>query len=266
MTDWTNYARNLQSACATRRSISEICREVGINRQQFNRYIHGQTLPSAHNRQRIAQRFGLTAQDFALPQQAFAQALNAPRTERHVGAVLKDGFPGDLAALQPYLGFYQTYHLSMSWPGKVVCSCAVMRAEDDGTVSLKTLERIADADNAIRQLSKYVGTVAWSRNRIFIVERSLGRDVMISQTTLVPFETHQRTYLRGITMGVAWRCENTPYASRMMFRHMGATTDLRALVSRCGVHNPSDRWLPEPVRRFLDPADPKIVSIPGLSG
>ncbi len=261
-----SFSENLRAACATRRSISELCREVGINRQQFNRYIHGATKPSAFNRQRIARAFGLEPEIFDLSAGEFSRVLKRPQSGRHVGAVLADGFPGDLEALRDYFGYYQTYHLSMSWPGRIVCSCAVMREEDDGTVSLKTLERIEDQANAIRQLSKYVGTVAWWRNRIFIVERSVGRNPMIAQTTLTPFEAHQRTYLRGITMGVAWRRENVPYASRMIFRHMGARADIRHLVSRCGVHDPSDRRIPAPVLRFLDPADPKIVSIPDPIG
>lgn len=256
-----HYATNLRSACETRPSISELCRELGFNRQQFNRYIHDEAVPSPFNRARIAGAFGLKGEDFLLPPAQFARRLGRSRPSSREGDALTEGFPGDLDALRTYFGFYQTYHLSMSWPGRIVCSCAQL-FERDGLAMVKTMERLDDPHHAIRQLAKYVGMAAWWRGRIFIVERSVERTSMIAQTTLTPFEVHQRSYLKGITMGVAWRRENLPYASRMIWRHMGPDADLRALVGRCGLYDPSHRQLPEPVLRFLDPHDPKIVSIP----
>lgn len=254
------FASNLRTACAMRHSISELCREIGMNRQQFNRYIHGETLPSVYNQGRIASAFGLASIDFFKAPAAFSAALSRPQGRDRVGEVLKDGFPGNLEALKEYLGYYQTYHLSMSWPGRIVCSCVHMRKEG-GLVVLTTRERIADPGEEIRQVSKYVGMVAYWRDRIFIVERSVGRHPLISQTTLHPFEQHQRVYLKGVTTGVSWRRGNLPYASRMIWRAMGLEPDLRALLSRCGAYAISDRRLPEPVTRFLEPVNPQLVSI-----
>lgn len=75
------FATNLRFACATRRSISQICREIGINRQQFNRYINGEARPSAHNVARIAAFFGLSAEDFSLAPKLFEARMIRP--ERH---------------------------------------------------------------------------------------------------------------------------------------------------------------------------------------
>ncbi|TJW59990.1 MAG: transcriptional regulator, partial [Mesorhizobium sp.] len=46
---WANFSSNLKLACSTHRSVSDLCRTIGINRQQFNRYLNAGTLPSAHN-------------------------------------------------------------------------------------------------------------------------------------------------------------------------------------------------------------------------
>lgn len=61
------FYANLKYACSTRVSISDFCREVGLNRQQFNRYINGQAHPSPHNLLRIASAFGLEPGDFTAP-------------------------------------------------------------------------------------------------------------------------------------------------------------------------------------------------------
>lgn len=244
------FVANLKFACSTQRSISQICREIGINRQQFNRYISGQTFPSPHNLGRIAAFFGTEAQAFLLAPRQFRERFRQPSGPALGDTVLRPGFPGNLAALRRHLGFYQTYHRSLSWPGLVVCSCAQLH-EQDGYIHVKSIERIDDPDNEIRQFSKYVGLAAFWRNRIFVVERTVGPHSMIAQTILTPFGEHQRVYLKGITMGVSWRKENLPYASRMIWRYLGSNTDLRTMLSRCGVLSTDSHLLPPTVRDFL---------------
>src|SRR5690606_12438579 len=140
--------------------------------------------------------------------------------------------------------------VSMSWPGRIVCSCA-HRKEHDGRVVVTSRERVIDEPSGIRQHSRYVGLVAYRRNRIFVTERTTGEYGTFGQTILMPFEIHQRLYLHGITMGVSWRKENVPYASRMIWRYFGHDVDRRALVSRCGLYAPESATLPEPVIRYL---------------
>mgnify|MGYP001972390984 CR=1 FL=1 len=41
-------------------SIAAVCRRVGINRQQFNKYLAGAVRPSRHNMRRICDFFGVT--------------------------------------------------------------------------------------------------------------------------------------------------------------------------------------------------------------
>ncbi|MDR6756714.1 transcriptional regulator with XRE-family HTH domain [Mycoplana sp. BE70] len=261
MADVDTFTLNLRSACATRRSISQICREIGINRQQFNRYISGEARPSAHNAARIAGFFGLSPQDFDLSPKLFETRLRRPDGHRSEAGLLLEGFPGDIAGLRRHIGYYQTYHISPSWPGLVVCSCARVY-EESGSIRVKSIERIRDAANEIWQFSKYVGLATFWRNRIFIAERSVGRQPMLSQTILIPFEVHQRVYLRGTTMGVSWRKENLPYASRMIWRHIGQEPDLRQMLSRCGVLSFGSRQLPATVRNFLDTPEAEVLTVP----
>src|SRR5690606_9745477 len=158
------FAANLREACSTRASISQVSREIGVNRQQFNRYINGQALPFADNRLRIARAFAVEPADFDLPREEFRMRLGPFVNREGPGDILLDGYPGDLNALQRYLGFYQTYHQSMSWPGRIVCSCAHLK-EHDGRVVVTSRERVIDEPSGIRQHSRYVGLVAYRRNR-----------------------------------------------------------------------------------------------------
>ncbi|MET3660593.1 helix-turn-helix domain-containing protein [Aquamicrobium ahrensii] len=250
-----NFGDNLKFACATRQSISELCRAIGINRQQFNRYINSGTLPSAHNRLRIASFFGFQAEDFDLPSAAFRRKLEAKRQPLLAEGPLAAAFPGNLQALRPYLGFYQTWHVSLSWPDRIVCSCAHMR-ERDAQIVVTSLERIEDVESGIRQRSRYVGLAAYQRQRIFLTELTRGDAPTFGQTILMPFEIHQRQYLRGLTMGVSWRNDNLPYATRTVWRYRGVRTDRRALIANCGIYELNSANLPSVVVSFLTQAAP----------
>lgn len=104
-----NFNINLKLACSTRQSISDLCRAIDMNRQQFNRYINAGALPSAHNRLRIAAAFGLDPADFDLPAGAFRRKLNEKSQQPAMEeGPLGDAFPGDIRALRAHIGFYQT--------------------------------------------------------------------------------------------------------------------------------------------------------------
>lgn len=245
------FAANLRFACNTRPSITAICREIGINRQQFNRYLAAQTRPSPYNTGKIARHFNLKPRDFLLPEKRFQDILGTPAETVGPDFLLREGFPGNLPELRQYTGYYELYHKSLSWPGKIVRSCARIE-EKNGQITVKSIERIYDRDQEIRQFSKYVGLAAYWRNRLFIVERGVGEQSFLCQTTLMPFAEHQRTYLRGVTTGVSWRQENLPYSTRAIWRVAGPNPDKRRLLEGCGLFNEKSPKLPLPVRRYLN--------------
>lgn len=248
--DPIRYRDNLRHACSTRASISDLCRAVGINRQQFNRYINANCQPSAHNQLRIASAFGLEPPDFYLQPSSFRRKLEEAKRPRPMNGPLADAFPGNQQALRPYLGFYQTWHVSLSWPDRIVCSCAHLR-ESQGQTLVTSLERIDDVESGIRQRSRYVGLAAFQRNRIFLTEVTRGEAPTFGQTVLMPFEIHQRQFLRGLTMGLSWRNDNLPYATRTIWRHRGTETDRRALLNNCGLYKTTSGALPSIVSSFL---------------
>tara|TARA_R110000850_G_scaffold36615_7_gene96704 strand:- start:1931 stop:2728 length:798 start_codon:yes stop_codon:yes gene_type:complete len=247
----SRFAANLRIACDTRPSITAICREIGINRQQFNRYLAAQTRPSPFNTGKIARYFKLNPQDFLLPEKRFQDILAAPAQTIGPNFLLREGFPGNLSELRQYAGYYEIYHKSLSWPGTIVRSCARLE-EGNGQITVKTIERIYDRDLEIRQFSKYSGLAAYWRNRLFIVERGMREHSFLCQTTLMPFGEHQRTYLRGVTTGVSWREDNLPYSTRTIWRAVGPNPDKRRLLEGCGLFSEKSPQLPLPVRRYLN--------------
>src|SRR5262245_55043078 len=51
---------NLRTLCERAGTVSDMCRKIGINRQQFNKYLAGTHAPSKSNLRAIASFFGLS--------------------------------------------------------------------------------------------------------------------------------------------------------------------------------------------------------------
>ena len=59
----STVANNINRLVKERGNISAVCRRLGINRQQFNKYLTGQHLPSQVNLNAICDYFGVTFAD-----------------------------------------------------------------------------------------------------------------------------------------------------------------------------------------------------------
>src|SRR5579872_6274934 len=54
---------NLVRLCEGKGSIAAVCRATQINRQQFSRYLSGETVPNKRNREKICRYFGIAEHD-----------------------------------------------------------------------------------------------------------------------------------------------------------------------------------------------------------
>src|SRR5690606_19456574 len=119
-----NLAENLRFLCSEYRSVSEVCRKLGFNRQQFARYLTGETQPSHHNLRRIAVGFGITTEELLRPKseiEALFPHRNAATKDRFT-RLFAAAFPGDMRKLRPLLGYYHMHFLVPHSIGSVVRS------------------------------------------------------------------------------------------------------------------------------------------------
>ncbi|OAN65118.1 hypothetical protein A8B83_06535 [Rhodobacteraceae bacterium EhC02] len=247
-----NFAINLRHVCAERVSVAQICREIGINQQQFNRYLSGTGMPSAHNLRRICLYFDLLESDLLSDSGVFAHKrghLNknrpSPRTDPFANA-----FPGDLARLRQYVGAYNIHFLTPSWPGCVMVGASFL---DDlgGQVSVRTIERGVGPDQVSLQRTRYDGKAGYHGSRIFVVEFESEQEGSITETVLYPAHRQQRTYLRGMTLGLAWRPRRMPYSGRIIWKRAEGSASVRDVLKRCGVYPIEHKAIDPIIRNFL---------------
>ncbi|WP_316858674.1 transcriptional regulator [uncultured Cohaesibacter sp.] len=167
---------------------------------------------------------------------------------------INEGFPGDIRTLRRYLGYYQTYYLSPSWPGTIVCSCAFLE-EKNGLVVSKSLERISHHQWRIKKITKYNGKATFLRDRIFVVETESTGDPIVTQIILKPFQDQKDKYLRGLCTGISWRSNDVPYATRMIWRQLGSSPDKREMLKKCGILPQRSRRIAPTVKKYLVPPE-----------
>jgi len=65
------FARNLRLLAQAEQSVTKLCLAIDVNRQQFNKYLRGEHLPSRRNLARIASYFKIAEKDLFLDTDTF---------------------------------------------------------------------------------------------------------------------------------------------------------------------------------------------------
>ncbi|PYE82372.1 XRE family transcriptional regulator [Pseudoroseicyclus aestuarii] len=245
------FSKNLRSLCAEQRSVSAICREIGLNRQQMERYLKGAAMPSAHNMRRLCLFFDL-------PEAALLGDPARLRQRRRSEAPLQvlpliealRPQPGELPLLRRYIGHHHYFFLTPTWPGQVQCGLMEFYQQGDHVLS-RYLGRVRDPDFDKTVRSRFEGQVVLRGDRIFVIEKVRGVVDSFGQTILYAAHQHQGNYLTGMTFGIGWHPHRAPFASQVITRRVPEATPLRQAVQGCGLYAADSLKLDPIVRSYF---------------
>jgi transcriptional regulator with XRE-family HTH domain len=258
-----HLTQNLCAVVARAPSVAEFCRRVGINRQQFNKYLAGTHVPSQRSMLKIAEVCGLTLQDFLLAPESFvsllqgrpvaAPVLPAAAPSSHFRALA--GFArASVPGLKPFLGSYFRYHPSSIFPGRVIRAVTVIY-QADHLVRYATVEHMPagaedDAQEAYR--FSYKGVCTLMGQRVFMCDYEHRQLNEMTSTILMPqFRTPIR-YMFGVLSGIAATSYGQPFATRVAFERKNDDAVIRkAMVRQATMLLPTDPQIPGTVKRYL---------------
>ncbi|MCZ4282137.1 helix-turn-helix transcriptional regulator [Kiloniella laminariae] len=254
-----DFSLNLRLACSQHPSISHICRRIGINRQQFNKYLSGSVQPSRHNMARISEYLGLNPSDLLIEHSKFSVLLHE-RNQRSMGdsrlklrlGYLDEVYQNSTRRLQKYLGYYHTYFYSLAAPGMITKSL-INLFEDDGRIYSKGIEVIRESGERLSNafLFKYLGSVAYLEETIYIREHETLVKGTISQTTLMPSHHSRVGLLSGLTLGVPSTRGRVPAAARIIFQKLDPQYNLKVALGECGRFNAHSDAVPDKVEAMI---------------
>jgi len=236
-----DISKNLGHLCSYYPSIAEVCRKLSVNRQQFNKYLSGQTRPSRHNMRRICDFFGVEEAEMLLPQARFAEIIELrPRTETRAPMppetrLLARLLQRSREVPDRYLGYYFRYYYSFAFPGYVTRSLVrIYRA--NGQVYWKNIEFVyrRDRDGTPRQTFKYAGLVTMIADRLYVFEEEEVLKNSVTQCILYPSYTSRVGQLLGIQTATSSLRGRQPAASSVLLEYLGASLGIRRALKSCG--------------------------------
>lgn len=241
-----HLANNLRLLCSYKKSISGVCRDLDINRQQFNKYLSGNTTPSGNNLRKICDYFGVEEHEIRMPEEDFAKiiqarplvnssALERPRPEiEFLDKLFKRGSED----LSKYEGSYYIYYYSTSYPGKILKAYGVIY-EEEGRHFFKWIERLSLVGSSGRDgfIYKLKGVVLGLSNRIFIsgYEQIMKNEMV--HLILYPTYKNKVAQLSGLLLGVSGADSREPVSQRVVFSYLGKSVNHRAAFKRCGIYD-----------------------------
>ncbi|NHI01664.1 helix-turn-helix transcriptional regulator [Oceanimonas sp. MB9] len=247
----THFSQNLRYLCAERGSAAQVCRDIGINQQQFSKYLTGRAKPSSHNLRRISRYFGVRDEDmFEAPEQLIhAYQKNSAKTGSRTDPFY-DAFPGSLRDLRRFLGVYQTFNLSPAAPDGVVVALTMLE-EHEGLVYSKTVDSMLMRSEDARQSTVYEGKAAYHGERLFVMEFESQNSGSFMMTTLFPPHRYRRKYLFGMVSFLASSPHRMPYSSRTVWERLDTATLPNITPDKCGEFPLHSSRIGPTIRDFL---------------
>lgn len=261
------FAANLRLICEQRGTISQICRKIRINRQQFNKYLSGRHQPSAANVRLIANHFGLSPAVLMVDHDSFRALVDgnyfntfdrlrqAPQVLRFLDTALS--VPE--AETDALLGVYDRYHYSSIYPRRILrASFCVYRAGD--LLQHAYIERFPSYDDCVRTdyVFKYHGFVVPIEDRVFTIDfESVQRNEM-TFGILSAVHRNSKRFMFGITSGIAATMFRQPFATRLALHYRRPGLLSRADLAETTTLDMNDASIPHEAREYLGDAPDMI--------
>ena len=250
-----DFAKNLEELCSRVKSVSALCRELSLNRQQFARYQSGEGMPSPYNLRKIASYFQLSAADLCLPHEAFQEVLknsSLTSTPAHPNYVLDilGGAAEDQARNETFAGHYFAFLQSPTEPAKLLKSLVHFYIAGNRLLS-RWDESFTRAKDGSFQSSRYEGVVRFLGDHMFIVDvETSAREVILETILRIPYRRRSKV-LTGITMGMTTGQQRIPFASIAVFRSLGQRINEAAQRKQCGFFDLSSKSVDPIVREVF---------------
>lgn len=253
-----DFPLNLRLLTDHYKSVADVCRRIGINRSQFNKYLGGRATPSRHIFKRICDFFGVEDHEILLPHTEFQKILGLkpvapapPPSEPPYATYLDQLVRSSRSDLMSYEGYYFEYTYSMTYPGLILRSLMLI-SNDDGLTTYQRMENLAPARGpGPRVKCKYQGIAFYLNDRIFLVDHDSLTKNEISQTVVYPNYHHRLTHLYGLKLGVSTGSQREPLCARVVLEAIGRRVDLRKALRDCGTYEPDASDLDPDIKELI---------------
>ena len=251
----SNFGKNLRIQCQNYSSISAVCSGIGINRQQFNKYLAGKIIPNGSTLARICQFFNIPEEQLFGYDPIQAGSTTATHSScidknRDVTGLLdilniftNGAIYASAGVLAP--GIYHCYFPLEEATGFLMRSLVVVTRHRAGLIFSRTTV-FPSKDRSTRYLAKsrHHGIIFANEREIYMLGAN---DEHQDQISLLSFERPQGFCPPLLTGLALLRTSHEPIASRICMVGLGESVGIRQAIRSMG-----------PVNSMCDSVDPLI--------
>lgn len=248
----SDLSKNLRHLCAEEKSVSQICRDLSINRQQFAKYLSGRSRPSAGNRRRISRYFNILDQQLDLPHEQFVERMTQPKISQGDDVFFPSFRTQGFDKARRMVGTYHAHYLTPSHPDSIVRTF-VQFVEVDGIIRSRLVERIRHAETGQVSRVRYDGLLTAHDDAFFMVDQDRMMRTGTSQTVLYPVHRGSQNWFKGLMLGYSWRLRK-PYATSTAWKRLRDGTPLREAIAAADTFHAESQEIDPVARQLLNDA------------
>lgn len=264
------FSANLRRLCDQQGSVSQICRKIQINRQQFNKYLAGRHMPSTANIKAIADHFGLNAEVLFAPEEefrtlfdgdffdTFSRLRSLPQVTRFLSTVMS----APETTEHSLLGVYDRYHFSSIYPRRILRASLCIYPGPD-LLQHVYVERFPNPDDRAKTAYrfKYHGFVFPIEGRVFTVDFETAQRNEMTFGIYSPIQRNAKSLMLGITSGIAATMYRQPFSTKLALHYRRPGLLSRADIARSTALDYNDPSIPTEVREYLGNKPDMIMPI-----
>lgn len=251
MSIYDNFGSNLRELCKSKGSVTGICRELDINRQQFNKYLNGDNFPRKATLEKICRYFAVSDVELLLPKHD-AVVGNTPAGVKPI--MLKPEFseilcqvsaPQDMPLKD---GKYLTYFYPSSKPDWIMRSVTFVKTEGAFT-QFKRLTGYGIQRRSAWNLWRghHRGLVLNRRNTLYFM--ALDRlGAQVPSLSIFQWSPVALDLLKGISIVLT---PNGAEACTCIMDPLPQDTSIRAAIAQCGAFGIKENTVPVHIKQLL---------------
>lgn len=249
---------NLRLLANEAHSIAKLCAEMNMNRQQFNKYLAGDHIPSRRNLSKISKHFSIPEKDLYLEHGKFRliyegawKQISETITELPRLQAGLAGFMQSSAGMKEFHGVYLRYQVSSIYPD-VVLRCPLWIHPAGGVTCSFFVERFQSRTDA-RKTSfslRYHGICNYANGKVFMIDSEVKQKNEIYLTVLTPIFRRKQMMI-GTINGVSANALREPFSTRVVCEMIGRGAMKLSHFKLAASLKLDDPSIPEDIRSYL---------------
>ena len=246
---YLKFAENLRNACGRFETISMVCEGIGINRQQFNKYLAGRSIPNALTLRKICNFLETTEQHLLDGNSAqLPKRIDFEFGKGQFGFLTRGLKRFDMIVDEFPNGAYYCYFPMHNMPGMLLRSLVLVSSSSRGTTFIRlTILPVPNKSFASFGRGRHNGIVFANQSEIYFSGVNRYKPNQFSLMTIDKANSISQRFFSGITIT---RSGANLAAVKMCISRIEGRVGIREIVGSLGCIHESDSSI-----------DPMVISV-----